>query len=150
MEPLEQRMLLSVGLLTDKLEYAPEELVTMTASGFTPGETVEFQVSRIDGAPIAEATWYEPWRITDGSQFVPDGVTDPDDATDYDLDGLTDGAVQTTWTLTGQESPGATFEVTATGLTSGEVVTVQFTGEDEEPFEAPLAVVTDKLDYLAG
>ncbi len=87
MEPLEQRTLLSVSVLTDALEYAPEQPVAITASGFTPGETVEFQVSRIDGAPIAEATWYEPWQITDGSQFIPDGVTDPDDATDYDLDG---------------------------------------------------------------
>ena len=73
-------MLLSVNVLTDKLDYAPEELVIITADGFALGETVEFQVARIDGLPIGDAAAYEPWQIVDGSQFQPDGVTDLDDA----------------------------------------------------------------------
>ncbi|MFT5527093.1 MAG: hypothetical protein ACI9HK_005075, partial [Pirellulaceae bacterium] len=147
-EALEDRRLLTVVVVTDALEYVPEQPISIVASGFTPGETVEFQVRRIDEALTGSVPAYEPWQIVDGSQFDSDGTGDADEGGNYDQDGMVDGGIQTTWAIGENENPGRWFEVTTTGLTSGEIATWQFTAREAEPFvPSPVSVSVDKEDY---
>jgi PKD repeat protein len=111
MEPLEERALLSLTVGTDKPDYIPGETATITASGLTPGETVEFQVLHVDDTPNTGAG-HLPWQVADGSAD--------------DLDGLADGNVQTTWYVSEDDSLHSVLQVTATGLTSGLNATVEF------------------------
>jgi hypothetical protein len=111
LEALESRMLLSASVATDQTDYGPGETAILTASGFAAGETVQFQVLHVDDTPNTGAG-HEPWQVADGS---------PDD-----MDGQIDGNVVTTWLVNEDDSYGSTFEVTATGLVSGESATATF------------------------
>jgi len=111
-ETLELRTLLSVTVATDLDDYAPGETATITASGFLVGEAVELQVLHIDEVPNT-GIGHDSWQVIDGG---------PDD-----LDRVMDGNVQTRWVVNEDDSLGSRFEVTATGLFSGEVATTQFT-----------------------
>jgi uncharacterized repeat protein (TIGR01451 family) len=128
LEPLEVRQFLAVDVFTDKLDYAPGETAQITASGFQVGETVEFQVLHIEAGPDGQfgtaddtlgdntGAGHDRWQVTDGGPG--------------DLDGLSDGNIQTTWYVEPDDSLGETFELTATGLTSGEEATTIFTDSD--------------------
>ena len=114
-EALEPRLLLSASLpgidtaanadtgavviviVTDKPGYAPGETAFITVTGLQGGEAVNLQVAR--GAAVS----YSPWSVVDGS--------------DDDLDGEVDGSVKTSWAVP-VDSPGFTFEATATGALS--------------------------------
>jgi tRNA A37 threonylcarbamoyltransferase TsaD len=102
-ETLEDRRLLAT-VLTDKLDYAPAETALITASDFERGESVKFQVLHIDGTPNT-GNGHEPWTVTDGGTG--------------DLDGKRDGNISTTWFVDPDDSLGATFELSALGLSSG-------------------------------
>jgi hypothetical protein len=104
-ERLEDRTLLSATLLSDALDYAPGSTATLTATGFTAGETVEFRITSDVSGP-----GQGPWQVTDGSSA--------------DGDGAANGSVITTWLV---DPDGAyleaTLTATATGLSSGELAT---------------------------
>ncbi|MBD2578050.1 SdrD B-like domain-containing protein [Oscillatoria sp. FACHB-1406] len=97
---------------TDKLDYAPGETVTITASGFDPGSSIQFSLADDPNDPgdDGDADIYTPFTVTDGSEG--------------DLDGQVDGKVVTTWTVptdnnsTGSGTPdalNATLNLTAIG-----------------------------------
>src|SRR4051794_10052854 len=51
LERLEERLLPSVSVLTNKADYAPGEVALITGDGFQAGEAVKLQVTRTDGQP---------------------------------------------------------------------------------------------------
>jgi predicted RNA-binding protein len=108
---LEERLLLSAVVSTDKSDYAPNSTAVITGSGFSAGETVALQVARTDGSNSSDPD-YRPWYVTDGGAG--------------DLDGKADGHIETTWYVDEGEL-GASLSLTATGLSSGEVATSYFT-----------------------
>lgn len=151
LERLEQRELLAADLFTDRSSYGLEERVLITAEGFQPGETVEFQVTRLDGETAVDPTIYEPWQIVDGSQFDEEGGGDIEDGGPFDLIGGVDGRLQTQWAIGDREPDEGEFKVQATGLTSGLVVITIFAGVEIPPYNPPDArVATDKDDYQPG
>ncbi|WP_347929766.1 DUF5801 repeats-in-toxin domain-containing protein [Pseudomonas helvetica] len=119
---------------SDLKDYAPGSTATVTASGFAPGSTVEFQVEHATG-PGADNVWgtpddvldtdtgegHDPWYVTDG------GVGD--------LDGKVNGSITTSWYVNPDDSAGATFLLTATsagadgvfGTSDDSVATTSFT-----------------------
>src|SRR5581483_3120236 len=120
LEILEDRLAPAVGLdpfgglpvlLTDQQDYPPGSTVTLLAENFQPGETVNFQVLRIDGQANV-APGIEPWQVTDG------GTGDPD--------GTADGKIQTSWYVHDQYL-GATLQATAVGMSSGFMAQAVFT-----------------------
>ena len=108
---LEDRLLLA-SVWTGLADYAPGATAQVSGSGFALGETVELQVLHIDGTPNTGGG-HEPWQVTDGGAG--------------DLDGQIDGNFQTTWYVNPDDSAGATFQLTATGLFSGQSAHTNFT-----------------------
>ncbi len=99
-------------VVTDKADYAPGETVTITASGFAVGSTIEFAIADDPSDPgdDGNADVYAPFAVTDGGAG--------------DLDGSPNGQVVTTWVVpttndgTGSGTPdalNATLNLTATG-----------------------------------
>jgi len=99
---------------TNKLDYIIGETVYIAAAGFEAGEQIQFQVLHSDGTPN-DGEGHLPWVVEDGS------------AQDLDFD--VDGAIQTQWVVPADDSLGSTFELTATGLSSGAVATTTFTDD---------------------
>jgi hypothetical protein len=64
---LEDRVLPSATLITDQTDYAPKSTAIFRGSGFIAGETVDLQVSRIDGGAAA-STDFIPWHVLADSQ----------------------------------------------------------------------------------
>jgi hypothetical protein len=93
----------AASIQTDKLDYAPTETVFITGSGWLPGETVLLEVDH-----VGEGTFgfgHEPWTVT----------ADPS------------GKVSSTWYVHPDDSLGATFLLTAIGVTSGQQASATFT-----------------------
>lgn len=103
---------------TDKLDYQPMETAIITATGFSIGEPVEFHVLHIDGTPNT-GRGHEPWQVIDGSAD--------------DVDGTADGNLTTNWYVHEDDSLGATFELSARGLSSGSTALHTFTDGNESP-----------------
>lgn len=97
---------------TDKDDYPPGATAIITGENFELGETIELQVLHTDGIPNT-GDGHKPWQITDGGQG--------------DLDGVVDGNFETTWYVNPDDSANSAFELTATGLNSGEIATNEFT-----------------------
>ena len=92
LESLEERTLLSLTVATNKPEYAPEEPITVSISGFTAGETVELTVLEANGTANTGLA-HESWQVTDGSH--PEMALVEEDVIGgggYDLDGVANGA----------------------------------------------------------
>ena len=81
---------------TDLSDYIPGSTVNISAAGFQPNETVQFQVLHTDGTPNTGAN-EQPWLVTDASG---------------------QGNIQTSWYLNTNDS-GPSFTVVAIGQTSG-------------------------------
>ena len=109
-EPLEDRAV-PATVVTDQEDYFVGETACFHAAGYLTGETVRFQVLHVDDPSLNNDPAHDPFYVADG------GVND--------LDGR-DGVVKTSWYVDAT-SAGATFELTATGMTSGEVATITFT-----------------------
>jgi hypothetical protein len=109
---LENRILLAADVATDKLDYAPGETAVIYATDFLVGEPVKFQVLHNDGTPNTGGG-HEPWQVIDGSA--------------NDLDGLRDGNIVTSWYVNPDDSLNSSFELFATGITSGYEATTTFT-----------------------
>lgn len=125
-------MLLSAMVTTDQTDYAPGSTAVFTATSdgglennFQMGEAVQFQVVRTDGFPDY-APGNAPWIVTDGQGgFTP--YENADGSWTYpDTDNLVDGNIGTTWYVDAQYA-GAWLQLRATGLSSGEVATAEFT-----------------------
>jgi hypothetical protein len=116
-ELLEKRCLLAATVWTDKLDYAPGETAAITASGFDVGSTVEFQVQHDASTPgIAGGQGHDPWSVTDGSAG--------------DGDGAINGTILTNWYVNPDDSAGATFDLTASGVAEGQAVTAEWAFTD--------------------
>ncbi|HSU68236.1 MAG TPA: hypothetical protein VLJ39_15260, partial [Tepidisphaeraceae bacterium] len=133
LEQLETRQLLSAVVTTDQPDYAPGSTAVFAATtdggstnNFLPGETIEFDVARTDGIAIHSPPAVTKFDVTDGvSGFA--SYQDSNGTWIYpDLDGLANGAVQANWYVDPQFA-GASLQVTATGLTSGQTATADFT-----------------------
>src|SRR5262245_10940883 len=111
-EPLEVRNLLTASVTTDLADYVPGATAHVYAAGFTPGETLQFLVLHSDGTPNT-GNGHLPWSVTDGSAA--------------DLDGISDGAVHTTWYVDPDDSLNSTFLITAQGLDSNLTASATFT-----------------------
>src|SRR5581483_12270175 len=64
-EQLEERVVPSANVWTDRLDYSPGDMAVITGNGFQMGETVELQVLHIDGTANADAD-HQPWQVADG------------------------------------------------------------------------------------
>ena len=103
---------LTAKVTTDKDDYPPGSTAKITGTDFQPGETIELQVLHTDDIPNTGGG-HDPWLVTDGGKD--------------DLDGVVDGNIETTWYVNPDDSFQSAFEVTATGLSSGELATNTFT-----------------------
>lgn len=98
-------------LRTNKLDYAPGELATFTAGGFSLGARVRFSLADDPSRPGLDgiANSYGAFLVRDGAEG--------------DLDGRTNGAVTTTWRVpSGPGIPsalGATVTLTAQEVKAG-------------------------------
>src|SRR2546426_9103587 len=92
---------------TDKPDYPPGSIATITGSGFASGETITLQVLHTDVSLDNDLSdVHLPWQITAEA----------------------DGSFQTIWLVPGdQDEVGASLEVTATGVTSGLTASAIFT-----------------------
>jgi hypothetical protein len=129
LELLEDRTLLSAAVATDLVNYTPGGTALITATGFQPGETVQFQVLHTDGTANTGAN-EAPWQVADTSGA---------------------GNLQTSWNLDLADT--GSFEVIAVGQTSGAVATSVFS--DSTAYPNPIAppaasVATDQNDYAPG
>ena len=80
LEQLEDRTLLSAAIWTNRPDYLPGQIATITGSGFRVGETVDVHVVN-----LTSGAQYAPWSVTDGGAG--------------DLDGKADQTIQTAWTV---------------------------------------------------
>jgi hypothetical protein len=96
-------------LVSDKPDYAPGEIATLTGAGFEPGEWVVLQVVHADGTDNSGED-HGTWLVQ----------ADPED-------GASPGGFVTTWTVCSDDCLGSTLEATAEGLTSGLTASVTFT-----------------------
>ncbi len=114
MEALEPRQLISATVITDQLDYAFGSTAQITGNGFAQGETVQLQVRHAPGtAGSNDDPQNQAWQVVDGGAG--------------DLDGIADGNIQTTWVVDDPDAVGASYVLTATGVSSGEVATSTFT-----------------------
>ena len=123
LEFLESRVNPTAIVSTDLLDYAPASTALITANNFMPGADVTFQVQHVlagaDGAfgtaddipdtiLNSKGSGHEPWTVKDGGAG--------------DLDGLANGAITTSWYVNPDDSAGATFVLTASGLSPSGVM----------------------------
>ena len=123
LEFLESRVNPTAIVSTDLLDYAPGSTALITANNFMPGADVTFQVQHVlagaddvfgtaDDIPDtilnSKGSGHEPWTVKDGGAG--------------DLDGLANGAITTSWYVNPDDSAGATFVLTASGLSPSGVV----------------------------
>src|SRR5262249_51197507 len=111
-------------------DYAPGQTANLYAGGFTPGETVDFQITN-----LTTGTVYAPWSVADGSST--------------DLDAATNGNIQTGW-LVPSDALGCTLQVTATGETSGLTVVNSFTDAPATKVGAVAVLHQNPLPVNAG
>jgi Ca2+-binding RTX toxin-like protein len=109
---MEELVLPSAAVVTDRPDYALGQSAMITASGFAAGEAVRFQVLHTDGTPNTSAD-NAPWTVTDGGAG--------------DLDGVANGTIQTSWGVSNPNDVGSSFQLTATGLSSGRTSQAAFT-----------------------
>src|SRR5262245_39073702 len=132
-EQLEDRLVPSALVTTDRSDYPPSSTAIFTAwndanagTNFLVGETVRFHIDRTDGVPVSAPPAIQDWNVTDGVG----GFTPHQDANGVwcfpDTDGAVDGNIATTWFVDPQFA-GASLELTATGQTSGGKATCDFT-----------------------
>ena len=113
---LEHRRMMAV-VATDHFDYAPGSTAHIFASDFHAGEAVQFQVLHNDGTPNT-GNGHTPWTVVDGGAD--------------DLDGLMNGNIHTTWYVDPDDSAGSSFDLTASGLTSGEFAHAFFTDDGND------------------
>ncbi|MFM7097808.1 MAG: hypothetical protein ACKO16_10400 [Gemmataceae bacterium] len=153
LESLEERVNPSPIVSTDLLDYAPGSTALITANNFKVGSEVVFQVSHmINAGP--DGVWgtpddvldtvknsgpdHQPWAVTDGVWWMVNAGADnvagtADDVIAGDLDKCENGSILTSWFVNPDDSIGATFGLSATGLNPDGVV------------ETAMAIFTDAI-----
>jgi hypothetical protein len=116
-EHLEDRVVPSTSVWTDKPDYAPGSTAVINGSGFQVGEAVHLEVLRSDG--VAEGGPDNPWTVTDGGAG--------------DLDGVADGNFTTSWYVNPLYATDQVLSATATGLSSGLIAQTVFTDAVASP-----------------
>jgi hypothetical protein len=104
LEELENRLLPSASIITDKLDYSPGQTALITGSGFQSNEFVDLQVLNDSLSPPSAAGLPPTWTVQA-------------DAT---------GAFETTWLCT-SDLVGASLEADAVGESSGATAVAAFT-----------------------
>ncbi len=99
---------------TDKADYAPGETAIITGSGFASGETVRLQITHSDGTAEGGGG-HEPFTT----------VADAD------------GNFSSSWHVNTDDSLGSTFELKATGETSGLIAVTTFTDGNVKVYAEP-------------
>jgi len=110
-EQLEDRLTPAASLWTDLLDYRPGATAYISGAGFEAGESIQLQVLHQDGNNSGAG--HTPWIVTDGGEG--------------DLDGQADGSFTASWYVNPDDSLDATFDATATGLSSGLFAATTFT-----------------------
>ena len=109
---------LYTSVTTDLSDYAPDSTAEITATGFTPGATLRFEIDHVDGAgadgifgtfddEITQlgGSGHDPWYVTDGGAG--------------DLDGIINGSVMTNWYVNPDDSANERFLLTAQAVDAG-------------------------------
>ncbi|MCT8330762.1 hypothetical protein, partial [Albidovulum sediminis] len=105
-------------VITDALDYSPEDTAIITATGTEVGGAVQFQIQHVSG-PGADGVYgtaddtvidlggdgHDAWIVVDGGEG--------------DLDGLANGTVITEWFVNPDDSLGQTFLLTAQEVNAG-------------------------------
>ena len=133
-------------VITDRLDYAPEEKAGIIADGYAPGSTIEFQVQHVisegddgiwgtsdDVLGDNSGSGHTPWYVTDGIwsivDFGVDGIEGTsDDIITGDLDKTVNGAITTDWYVNPDDSANEKFKLTALGTGSD----LLFATDDDE------------------
>jgi hypothetical protein len=118
-EQLEVRIVPST-LTTDKAVYAPTETAVLQLSGFQSGETVALQVVRTDGNTGSRQTSPQ-WLAVDGGAG--------------DFDGTANGQLTVHYTVPDDVSLDS-FQITATGKSSGSIAQVTIWGDSSHLLES--------------
>ncbi len=128
-------------------DYAPGETVGITASNVSTGGSLEFSVGHVSaGADGILGTADDvisgdltgtgtPWVVTDGGAG--------------DLDGLVNGAIQTSWYVN-PDALNQAFVLSATDQTSGQVATASFTDAAPPDASGAAADLTKDLSAVPG
>ncbi|NDH07704.1 hypothetical protein EBX93_17620, partial [bacterium] len=137
LELLEERVNPSPVVCTNLMDYAPGDTAIITANNFKSGSEVIFQVSHmisagnhgiwgtaddvVDTTANATGSGHQPWAVTDGVWWMANPGADniagtSDDVVAGDLDKCENGSIITSWFVNPDDSLGATFLLTATGL----------------------------------
>ena len=137
LESLEERVNPAPTVVTDLLDFAPGSTALITANNFKVGSEVVFQVSHMISAGVdgiwgtpddvvdteknAMSSDHQPWAVTDGVWWRVNAGADniegtSDDVIAGDLDKCENGSIETSWFVNPDDSVGATFALTATGL----------------------------------
>src|SRR5688572_22795035 len=104
-ESLEARRLFA-SVATDKDDYAFGETVQITGAEFQSNETVQLQVTHVEGTLGSnDNAQNQAWQVQADAE----------------------GNITTTWLVNDPDATGATYLLTATGTTSGEIATATFT-----------------------
>ena len=103
-----------LAVTTDKADYPPESVATITATNVGTGGLVQFVVTDTHPEDGIVSGTSVPWTVADG------GVGD--------LDGATNGAVVTTWNVN-QDAANQSFALTATDLSNGNTASMSFTDQ---------------------
>ena len=130
-EQLESRVV-PAAVWTGLPDYHPCSTALITGTGFAVGETVQLQVLHTDGAPSPGDA---PWSVVDGAASDPDGTVD--------------GYFQTSWYV-GLDCAGATLELTARGLSSGDVADWVFTDSAPAPTTASVTTPANGSAFRAA
>ena len=110
------------SVATDQADYSPGSIVSISGTGFQPGETVRLQVLRID-VDSNDGPEHLPWEV---------GADDS-------------GAFEAAWLVTPHEA-GATLRLTATGLASGLAAETTFTDSVIVPASGGEAIPADTFN----
>ena len=114
----------SLAATTDQPDYSPGSTAIFTASNVAVGDAVQFSVAHLDpgsdgivGTADDQLTHdltgtAQPWTVTDGGAG--------------DLDGVVNGAIQTSWYVNADAANQA-FVLTAADTTTGATATTNFT-----------------------
>ena len=109
-EMLECRQLLTACISTDAADYPFGGIAHITGADFAPGEIVRLQVVHAPGTRGSNADpQNQAWYVT------------------ANTDRASRGAVKTEWKVDDPDALGATYVLSATGLSSGEITSTMFT-----------------------
>src|SRR3982750_2800881 len=120
---LEARVLFS-SVFTDQNDYVFGSTALIYGTGFAPNESVQLQVMHVDGTPGSNAdAQNKPWTVQSDAA----------------------GGIAARWVVNDPDARGASYNLSANGLSSGESADAQFT----DAYPAPVNL-GNKTNMTAG